>query len=50
MNVSLVKESMLMNKVELQKKNLFFLVRPETYRVMCHIHIHTTTQIRLQDA
>ena len=31
MNVLRLKETMLMNKVEFLKKNVFFLVRPETY-------------------
>ena len=36
MNVLRLKETMLMNKVEFLKKAVFFLVRPETYWVMCY--------------
>ena len=35
MNVLRLKETMLMNKVEFLKKTEFFLVRLETYSVMC---------------
>ena len=35
MNVLRLKETMLMNKVEFLQKTVFFLVRPETYWVMC---------------
>ena len=35
MNVSRLKETLLMNKIEFLEKTVFFLVRPETYWVMC---------------
>ena len=37
MNVLNLKETMLMNKVEFLEKTVFFLVRPETYWVMCYM-------------
>ena len=35
MNVLRLKETMLMNEVEFLEKTVFFLIRPETYWVMC---------------
>ena len=39
MNVLRLTETMLMNKVEFLEKTVFFLVRPETYWVMCYYKI-----------
>ena len=36
MNVLRLEETMLINKVEFLEKTVFFLVRPETYWVMCY--------------
>ena len=36
MNVLRLKETMLMNEVEFLKEIVFFLVRSETYWVMCY--------------
>ena len=38
MNVLGLKETMLINKFGFLEKTMFFLVRPETYRVMCYTH------------
>ena len=37
MNVLCLKETMFMNNVEFLEKTVFFLVRPETYLVMCYL-------------
>ena len=39
MNVLRLKETMLMNRVEFLQKTMFFLVRPETYWVVCYLNI-----------
>ena len=46
MNVLRLKETMFMNKVEFLEKNcVFFLVRPETYWVMCYMPLNESTHV-----
>ena len=40
MNVLRLKETMFMNKVEFLEKAVFYLVKPETYWVMCYVAVN----------
>ena len=47
--VLLLKETMLMNKVEFYQKNVFFLVSPGTYWSACYVFVMQVYYARRKD-